>query len=92
MIEQRRFERKPLSARVEVMHPDMGAFEWQARDISEGGIYVLTANSPKPPVGTILQVRIKRHTGALNEDPMPMQVVHHQRDGLGLMFVAEDQA
>ena len=40
--EARRYERQPFNAFVEVWHPEMGAFEWCARDISEGGIFVRT--------------------------------------------------
>lgn len=92
-LDARRYERSPFNAFVEVWHPDMGLFEWCARDISEGGIYVRTGNSPKPPIGTVLRVRLKRHSGLINIEPLPMRVVHHQRDGVGLVFLlGEDSA
>ena len=77
------------SARVEAHHPELGRLIYTARDISEGGIFVLTANGPKLPVGTELLVTIKRHTGAINETPVPMRIVHHQRAGMGLMFIRD---
>ena len=89
--EARRYERQPFNAFVEVWHPEMGAFEWCARDISEGGIFVRTGTSIKPPVGTVLKVRLKRHTGLINIEPMSMQVVHHQGDGIGMMYLFEDE-
>ncbi len=90
-IEARQYERSPFNAFVEVWHPEMGAFEWNARDISEGGIYVRTGNSPKPPVGTILRVRLKRHSGLINIEPLPMRVVHHQSDGIGMVFLPQEE-
>ncbi|MDX9873732.1 MAG: PilZ domain-containing protein [Spongiibacteraceae bacterium] len=86
-VEQRRHPRTPTTALVELSHPGIGQLEMAARDLSEGGIYVVTGGRFKPPVGTVLQVRIKRHTGVLNEEPVPMRVVHHQSDGMGLAFV-----
>lgn len=92
MIELRQYERRPFNAFVEVRHPDMGVFEWRARDISEGGIFVRTGTSPKPPIGTVLKVRLKRHGGAINVDPLAMRVVHVHRDGIGLKFLSEVEA
>jgi hypothetical protein len=92
VIELRRYQREPFNAFVEVQHPTMGIFEWRARDISEGGVFVRTGSSPKPPVGTVLKVRLKRHGGAINVEPLPMRVVHQHRDGVGLLFLSAEEA
>jgi hypothetical protein len=92
MIELRQFERRPFNAFVEVRHPNMGIFEWRARDISEGGIFVRTGSSPKPPVGTVLKVRLKRHGSTINVEPLAMRVVHQRRDGIGLLFLSAAEA
>ncbi len=92
MIEKRQFERRPFEAFVEVRHPALGEFEWRAKDISEGGIFVRTGAAPKPPVGTILKVRLKRHGGMINVEPLEMKVVHQQPDGIGLLFLLADDA
>ena len=91
MIELRQYERRPFNAFVDVQHPNMEIFEWRSRDISEGGIFVRTGSSPKPPVGTVLKVRLKRHGGAINIEPLPMRVVHQRRDGVGLLFLSAEE-
>jgi hypothetical protein len=85
--EQRRFVRSPSSALVEMQHPTLGLIEVKARDLSDGGISVLMGNIPAPPLGLVMQVRIKRYTGIINKEPVPMRVVHHQFGCVGLAFV-----
>ena len=87
MLEHRIHPRTSSEAIVEIHHPSLGVYEVKARDLSEGGVFVLTGIYPKPPVGTELMVRIKRYTGAINQEPVKMRVVHEQRDGVGLAFV-----
>lgn len=87
MQEQRRGIRTASSALVEIWHPSLGQLQLKARDLSDGGVFVLKAHGPMPPVGTVLQVRIKRHTGVLNQEPVAMKVIHQQADGFGLMFI-----
>jgi len=85
--EQRRYSRTASSALVEMYHPGFGMIEVKARDLSDGGIFVLMGNHQPPPVGTLLQVRIKRYTGIINREPVMMRVVHQQAGGVGLAFV-----
>lgn len=85
--EQRRFVRTPSRALVEMHHPSLGTVEIKARDLSDGGVFALMGNYPSPPVGTMVMVRIKRYTGVINQEPVPMRVVHHQMGGIGLAFV-----
>lgn len=91
MFEQRRHPRTASSALVELHHPSFGMIEVKARDLSEGGVFVLMGRHPLPPVGTLLRVRIKRYTGVINEEPVLMSVVHHQPGGLGLAFIPGSQ-
>lgn len=86
MHEQRRYDRSASSAQVELHHPSFGMIEVKARDLSEGGVFVLLGRHPAPPVGTLLRVRIKRYTGVINEEPVPMRVMHQQPEGIGLAF------
>lgn len=86
MEEQRRFTRVPSGAIVEMQHPVLGMIEVKARDLSDGGIFVIMGQYPAPPIGTTLLVRIKRHTGLINQEPIAMRVVHHQGGGVGLAF------
>lgn len=85
--EQRRYARTTSGALVEMQHPNLGKIEIKARDLSDGGIFALMGNYPPPPVGTTVMVRIKRYTGVLNQEPVPMLVVHQQMGGIGLAFV-----
>lgn len=87
MQEQRRYSRTASAVMVEISHPSLGTYQLKAKDLSEGGAYVFLGNYPAIPVGTDIKVRIKRHTGVLNIEPVTMRVVRHQRDGMGLMFV-----
>lgn len=87
MSEQRRYIRTSSEALVEISHPSIGKMELKAKDLSEGGVFVHLGNHIAPPIGTVVKARIKRHTGAINTDPVDMQVVHHQGGGMGLKFV-----
>lgn len=87
MEEKRRHARTPSSALVEMQHPVLGLIEVKARDLSDGGISVLMGNFPPPPLGLVLMIRIKRYTGVINQEPVPMKVVHHQMGSVGLSFV-----
>lgn len=87
MEEQRRHPRTASAAVVEMHHPSFGVIEVKARDLSEGGIFVLMGNHIPPPPGTVVQVRIKRYTGVINQQPVAMRVVHRQQDGIGLSFI-----
>lgn len=87
MDERRRFERKPTSIRVEMVHPAFGTIIGFARDISDGGASVMIENQPNPPVGTVVDVQFKKMVGAINEDPVPMRVMHQNRNVVGLMFM-----
>jgi hypothetical protein len=85
--EHRRHIRTASAAVVEMQHPNLGLIEVKARDLSEGGIFVLMGNYPPPPTGTLVKVRIKRYTGVINQEPVAMRVVHQQSGGVGLAFI-----
>lgn len=84
--DRRRFERKPTSIRVEITHPAFGLITGFARDISDGGASVLIENAGLPPIGTRVKVRFRKVVGAINEEPVDMQVMYHNRNMVGLMF------
>ena len=87
MDEQRRYVRVECSAIVEISHPSFGTAELRAKDLSDGGVFVHLGIHPAIPIGTILKTKIKRHTGVINAEPVDMQVIHHNDDGMGLMFI-----
>lgn len=87
MEERRRFERRSATIRVEITHPSIGTLMGVTRDISDGGAAVILENQPLPPVGTEVQVRFRRIVGDINNEPVPMRVMHHNRNTIGLMFL-----
>ena len=82
----RQFERSACSFQVVMRHASIGILHGFARDVSDGGVFVQLQNVILPPVGTVMDVTIKRFTGAINAEPVAMRVVHHNGGGLGLSF------
>lgn len=86
--ENRRAMRTSSDAIVLLSHPSFGTITVKARDLSDGGISVDIGNHISPPVGTVVDVIIKRHKGTLNATPIPMVVRHLQFNGIvGLAFI-----
>lgn len=85
-LERRRHARKPLQATVTLRHPALGELKTRAIDMSDGGIFVDTGCQLGPPIGSVVQVMIKRLSGPVNDSPINMQVVHRRDSGLGLKF------
>ncbi|ODS23087.1 TonB-dependent receptor [Candidatus Endobugula sertula] len=86
MGERRRFERKAASIRVEIMHPSIGTIIGSTQDISDGGASVQVDSYTIPPVGTKVNVRFIKVVGAINQEPVKMNVMYQQRNTIGLMF------
>jgi hypothetical protein len=82
----RQFDRSACSFQVVMRHASIGILHGSARDISDGGVFVQLQNVILPPVGTVMDVTIKRFTGAVNADPVAMRVMHHNGTGVGLSF------
>lgn len=88
MDERRKFERTPTSIKVEIKHPSIGLIIGFAKDISDGGASVTIDSQPIPPVGTLVDVKFSKIVGPINAEPVPMRVMHADRNAVGLMFVA----
>lgn len=88
MEERRRFERTTTAIRVEISHPSFGTAIGFTRDISDGGAQVVIDNHPIPPVGTVVDVLFRKMVGRVNEEPVPMRIMHTRRNVIGLMFVS----
>lgn len=87
-IEHRKYLRTASDAQVQMTHPAFGTVTVKARDLSDGGVSVLMGIHVSPPVGTVVNVIIKRHKGALNASPVPMEVRHVEPGGIvGLRFL-----
>lgn len=84
--DRRRSERRSTTIRVEIVHPSFGMIIGSTQDISDGGASVKIENYPLPPVGTEVKVRFVKMVGTVNQEPVNMKVMHHQRNTIGLMF------
>ena len=58
------------------------------QDISDGGASVKIESQAIPPVGTEVNVRFIKVAGTVNEEPVKMKIMHHQRNIIGLAFVS----
>lgn len=89
MNEQRRHDRTPSAAVIELSHDSIGTILVSSRDISGRGVFVFGEPGLElPPVGTILNLKI---TGAMGHE-MPevlAEVVRTDEDGIGICFLQE---
>jgi hypothetical protein len=86
MNEKRRHIRTAFRAHVKLMHPGIGEYDVEMRDMSDGGVFLLTENRDRFPIGELLQIQ------ALDIEDAPVltaRVVRHEPTGIGLMFVEE---
>jgi len=84
MDEKRKHIRTAFRAHVKLMHPAIGEYDVEMRDMSDGGVFLLTENLDKFPIGEVLQIQ------ALDIEDAPVltaRVVRHESAGIGLMFI-----
>jgi hypothetical protein len=87
MENQRKHPRNPFEVRVKISHPDIGEKIVKTKDISEGGLFIITEPTDMPPVGEIVQGQIQ---GMMDDPPIvKMKIVRTEKDGLGLQFIQE---
>lgn len=89
MLERRRTRRRKIAATVILRHPALGEQKMKMSDMSDGGIFLKIGHNTPPPVGAIIEVLIKPLAGAINDEPVLMEVVHRRDDGLGLKFLRQ---
>ena len=83
----RRYPRVASDAQLEIQHPALGVISLKAKNASKGGFFALRGIHTLPPAGTEVRVKIKRHTGMLNSEPVQMRVAHVSAEGIGLEFI-----
>lgn len=84
MDEKRNFPRAPINAIVSIRHEDIGEQTFTARDISDGGIFVVDEGRSFPKLGSIVTVQMQ---GLPIVAPiLKMAVVRRGKDGYGLRF------
>ncbi len=88
MSEQRKYPRTPLALEVKISHDSMASIVLLTKDISEGGVFVVTDNTVLPPVGSVVEGQVQ---GEMENPPLvQMEVVRIEPDGVGLRFLADD--
>jgi len=79
--------RTPMRCQVKVSHPSIGEVMVNTRDISDGGLFLLTESISMPPVGTIVQGQVQ---GMGIEGPiLKLEIVRLEPAGTGLKFINE---
>ena len=85
-IERRVHERTPLSTPVRITHPSFGAVVVRTKDISHGGVFVLTGElEAVPTIGTVIEGQVQ--DGVEDRPIVKMKVVRIVPDGIGLQFL-----
>ena len=87
MNEKRRHIRTNFTARVKLMHPDLGEKSYETRDIAHGGLFVCVSEQLDLPIGTEVTVQ----DAEIMEDPplVKAKIVRVDRDGIALMFIED---
>ena len=87
MSEHRSSPRTPIKCQVKVTHPSIGEGLVNTRDISDGGIFLITEDIAMPPIGTIVSGQVQ---GMGAEGPiLKLEIVRMEPVGIGLKFINE---
>lgn len=84
MNEKRKHIRTAFRAEVKLIHPSVGELQVCIRDLSDGGLFLLTGERVELDVGDTVQVQ------AVDIDDAPVlsaRVVRREASGVGLMFI-----
>lgn len=88
MSDKRRYIRTPVSIKVRVWHDAIGSVVLTTRDVSDGGVFLITEGAPIPPVGTVVEGQVQ---GPVEDLPIvKMEIVRVEPTGVGLRFVSPD--
>lgn len=87
--DRREHIRTAMSAKVKVVHEELGEFVFSTRDISDGGVFVVVDTEPfTPGLGDKVTVQVQ---GLPVPAPiLEMVVVRETNDGYGLQFDKSD--
>lgn len=85
MTDKRQYQRTNVRARVKIMHPDIEVDSFETRDIGQGGIFLLSGQQVKLPVGTELTVQDDE---VMMDPPLvKAKIVRVETDGIALRFI-----
>ncbi len=77
--------RTALTSNVKLTHPDTGTIIVKTKDISDGGIYLLSCITNLPPVGS--QVKVQLMDTPFEAPILDMIIVRLEPTGIGLKFI-----
>lgn len=84
MSDKRKHERLPLSAKVKITHPDIGSVMVWTRDVSDGGVFLITNDTKLPPIGSVVEGQVQ---GSMENAPIiKMEIVRVDCNGVGVKF------
>lgn len=84
---QRQFQRTQLRCKFKIWHESIGEVTVTTRDISDGGLFLITDEVPVPPIGSILKGQVE---GIMEDAPIVvMEIVRVEADGIGLKFISD---
>lgn len=86
----RQHERTKMRARLKMIHPVVGGLLVYTRDLSDGGLFILSGQHSLPEVGEIIKVQIQ--DVPVEAPILTAKIVRKTEDGIGVMFLQEDQA
>jgi len=90
MQNKRQHVRTAVSIKVRIWHDSIGSVVLATRDVSDGGVFLVTEGTEIPPVGTILEGQVQ---GPVDDLPIVrMEVVRVESRGIGLRFVTESDS
>ena len=88
MEEKRRHVRTTVSASVKLMHPSFGSLRLKTRDVSHGGLFIMTGGEVDLPLGTQVSVQA---LGMIEEAPVVQaKIVRIESQGIALQFTSEE--
>lgn len=86
MSNQRQHPRTPLTVSVKIFHETIGERIVKTRNISDGGLFLVTDPSELPQIGEQVTGSVQ---GMMENPPvLTMQIVRAEPDGVGLQFLA----
>jgi hypothetical protein len=86
-MEKRRHERFPIVVEVKVEYPELGVFVANARDMSDGGVFLHFGGNPRRPVvGTEVTLQLARMPDGSEPPRVHGHVVRVTDDGFAIEF------
>lgn len=84
---QRQHQRTPLRCKFKIWHDSIGEVVVSTRDISDGGLFLITDEVPIPPIGSVLRGQVQ---GIMADAPVVvMEIVRLEPGGIGLRFISD---